>query len=75
MDEVLGEFLRGQLMVMMIMGLVYGLGLMLVGLDSGFAIGYDCRYFWYLFRIWVHLPAFCWQQLPRFCNMAHGRAC
>ena len=39
MDEVLGEFLRGQLMVMMIMGLVYGLGLMLVGLDSGFAIG------------------------------------
>ena len=26
-------------MVMMIMGLVYGLGLMLVGLDSGFAIG------------------------------------
>ena len=39
MDEVLGEFLRGQLMVMMIMGLIYGLGLMLVGLDSGFAIG------------------------------------
>ena len=33
------SFLRGQLMVMMIMGLVYGLGLMLVGLDSGFAIG------------------------------------
>ncbi|WP_373796717.1 AI-2E family transporter [Neisseria dentiae] len=39
MDKVLGEFLRGQLMVMLIMGLVYGLGLMLVGLDSGFAIG------------------------------------
>ncbi|STZ75963.1 AI-2E family transporter [Bergeriella denitrificans] len=39
MDEVLGEFLRGQLTVMLIMGLVYGLGLMLVGLDSGFAIG------------------------------------
>ena len=39
MDEVLGEFLRGQLMVMLIMGLVYGVGLMLVGLDSGFAIG------------------------------------
>ena len=39
MDEVLGEFLRGQLMVMLIMGLVYGIGLMLVGLDSGFAIG------------------------------------
>lgn len=39
MDKVLGEFLRGQLMVMLIMGLIYGLGLMLVGLDSGFAIG------------------------------------
>ena len=38
-DEVLGEFLRGQLMVMLIMGVVYGVGLMLTGLDSGFAIG------------------------------------
>ena len=39
MDEILGEFLRGQLMVMLIMGVVYGVGLMLTGLDSGFAIG------------------------------------
>ena len=39
MDSVLGEFLRGQLMVMLIMGVVYGTGLMLTGLDSGFAIG------------------------------------
>lgn len=39
MDRVLGEFLRGQLMVMIIMGLLYGLGLMMTGLDSGFAIG------------------------------------
>ncbi|QMT31711.1 AI-2E family transporter [Alysiella filiformis] len=39
MDTVLGEFLRGQLTVMLIMGLIYGLGLMMVGLDSGFAIG------------------------------------
>ncbi|ANW89522.1 TPA: AI-2E family transporter [Neisseria meningitidis] len=39
LNEVLGEFLRGQLLVMLIMGLVYGLGLVLVGLDSGFAIG------------------------------------
>ncbi|MDO4998208.1 MAG: AI-2E family transporter [Neisseria sp.] len=38
-DEVLSEFLRGQLMVMLIMGVFYGLGLVLVGLDSGFAIG------------------------------------
>lgn len=39
MDRVLGEFLRGQLTVMLVMGLIYGTGLMLVGLDSGFAIG------------------------------------
>ena len=39
MDTVLGEFLRGQLTVMLIMGLLYGLGLMLAGLESGFAIG------------------------------------
>ena len=39
MDNVLGEFLRGLLMVMLIMGLIYGFGLMFVGLDSGFAIG------------------------------------
>lgn len=39
MDTVLGEFLRGQLAVMLIMGVVYGTGLALTGLDSGFAIG------------------------------------
>ena len=39
MDRVLGEFLRGQLTVMLVMGTLYGVGLMLVGLDSGFAIG------------------------------------
>lgn len=39
MDRVLGEFLRGQITVMLVMGLVYGFGLMFTGLDSGFAIG------------------------------------
>ena len=39
MDKVLGEFLRGQLLVMLVMGLFYGLGLEAVGLSSGFAIG------------------------------------
>ena len=39
MDTVLGEFLRGQLTAMLTMGLLYGLGLMLTGLESGFAIG------------------------------------
>ncbi|QMT40168.1 AI-2E family transporter [Neisseria shayeganii] len=39
MDSVLGQFMRGQLTVMLIMGLIYGLGLMFTGLDSGFAIG------------------------------------
>ncbi len=39
LDSVLGEFLRGQVLVMLIMGLFYGSGLALTGLDSGFAIG------------------------------------
>ncbi len=39
LDKVLGEFLRGQISVMIIMGMVYGVGLMLAGLDNGFAIG------------------------------------
>ena len=38
-DTLLGHFLRGQLLVMVIMAAVYGGGLWLIGLDSGFAIG------------------------------------
>ena len=45
MDEVLGEFLRGQLMVMMIMGLVYGLGLIAGRFGFRLCHRYDCRYF------------------------------
>ncbi|MBP6345338.1 MAG: AI-2E family transporter [Neisseriaceae bacterium] len=36
---VLREFISGQLLVMLIMGLIYGIGLWLTGLESGFAIG------------------------------------
>ncbi|MGL6070044.1 AI-2E family transporter [Craterilacuibacter sp.] len=39
LDTVLGEFLRGQISVMLIMAAFYGGGLLLVGLDSGLAIG------------------------------------
>lgn len=39
LDNVLGEFLRGQLLVMLIMGVIYGSLLSIVGLNSGFAIG------------------------------------
>ncbi|MDB6163267.1 MAG: hypothetical protein JWL98_699, partial [Xanthomonadaceae bacterium] len=38
-DEVLGGFLRGQLLVMLILGGVYASGLWLVGLDLGILIG------------------------------------
>ena len=38
-DEVLGGFLRGQLLVMLILGVLYGIGLWLVGLDLGILIG------------------------------------
>jgi predicted PurR-regulated permease PerM len=38
-DCVLGEFLRGQLIVMLLMGLFYAVSLWLVGLDSALAVG------------------------------------
>ncbi len=38
-DDVLGAFIRGQLMVMLALGLIYAVGLWLVGLDLAFIIG------------------------------------
>jgi predicted PurR-regulated permease PerM len=38
-DEVLGAFLRGQVMVMLALGTIYSIGLWLVGLDFGLLIG------------------------------------
>jgi predicted PurR-regulated permease PerM len=38
-DAVLGGFLRGQMMVMLVLGVLYGLGLWAVGLDLGILIG------------------------------------
>lgn len=38
-DAVLGGFLRGQFMVMLILGVLYGIGLWLAGLDLGILIG------------------------------------
>ena len=38
-DAVLGGFLRGQFLVMLIMGVLYGVGLWAVGLDVGVLIG------------------------------------
>jgi len=38
-DEVLGAFLRGQFLVMLALGLLYTLGLWLLGLDLAFIIG------------------------------------
>lgn len=38
-DEVLGAFIRGQLMVMISLGVIYSLGLWLVGLKLGLLIG------------------------------------
>jgi predicted PurR-regulated permease PerM len=38
-DEVLGAFIRGQLLVMTALGLIYALGLWAVGLDLAFVIG------------------------------------
>jgi predicted PurR-regulated permease PerM len=38
-DQVLGAFIRGQLLVMLALGLVYTLGLWVLGLDLAFIIG------------------------------------
>lgn len=38
-DEVLSAFLRGQLMVMIALGLLYSIGLALVGIDTALVIG------------------------------------
>ena len=38
-DQVLGGFVRGQLSVMISLGMIYGLGLTLVGVDLGILIG------------------------------------
>ena len=38
-DEVLGAFLRGQLVVMAALGVIYSVGLWLVGLDLALLIG------------------------------------
>jgi len=38
-DEVLGAFFRGQLMVMLALGLIYSIGLTVVGVDLGILIG------------------------------------
>lgn len=38
-DQVLGAFVRGQLIVMLALGMIYAVGLWLVGLKLGFAIG------------------------------------
>jgi len=38
-DEVLGAFIRGQLLVMLALGTIYSIGLWIVGLDLAFLIG------------------------------------
>ena len=38
-DDVLGAFIRGQLLVMVALGIIYALGLWMVGLDLAFIIG------------------------------------
>ncbi len=38
-DRVLGGFLRGQMMVMLIVGIIYSIGLEIAGLNSSFLVG------------------------------------
>ena len=39
-DAVLGNFMRGQISVMLVLGMVYALGLWIVGVEFGFLIGF-----------------------------------
>ncbi len=39
-DEVLAEFIRGQLLVMLALGIIYSVGLWIIGLDLGLLIGF-----------------------------------
>ncbi len=39
-DKVLSAFFRGQMMVMIFLALIYGIGLSLIGLDVGFILGF-----------------------------------
>lgn len=39
-DAVLGNFMRGQISVMLVLGMIYALGLWLVGVEFGFLIGF-----------------------------------
>lgn len=45
LDETLSGFVRGQLLVLLVMGLIYGTGLMLVGLRNGFILGFVMGFF------------------------------
>ena len=38
-DAVLGEFLRGQLLIMLLLGLIYAVGLSIIGLDLALLLG------------------------------------
>jgi len=44
-EQVLGAFIRGQLMVMIALGVIYAIGLWLVGLDLAFIIGLSAGLF------------------------------
>lgn len=39
-DEILGAFIRGQLIVMLFLGMIYGIGLSIIGLNYSWIIGF-----------------------------------
>lgn len=40
MDTLLSAFIRGQAIVCLVLGLIYGIGLTVIGVDLGFAVGF-----------------------------------
>jgi len=71
-DTVLGEYLRGQLLVMLALAVWYASGLALFGLDLALPIGVFTG--WRsLFPIWASVPGCCWRCWPVCCNLPHRR--
>jgi predicted PurR-regulated permease PerM len=58
-DAVLGQYLRGQLLVMVILAVFYSVGLALFGLDLALPIGVFTGLA-FLCRIWALVSAWCW---------------
>ena len=74
LHRVLGEFLRGQLSVMLIMAVIFASSLALLGLESGIAIGVVAGLLVFI-PIWALFSASRWQGWRRCCSSTPPAMC